>query len=194
MQTALMLGAGLTPPVRRLRLHDSASDDETEWTTLDIDPGGHPNIRMDLGDIEMPVSEQITKELLSEWKSSTGLYDEIHAYDIIEHYGQQGNYEGFFRGFSVLHRALKAGGALIGTTPAHDSLWLWSDPGHRRVITIQTLAFLVKDHYKQLGRTRCTDYRRYVAPYWWTIETYEQQSDVTEFALRAVDDKSSDIR
>ena len=179
-QICLMLGAGLTPPVRVLRLPTSAPDNETKWVTLDINKSGNPDHLFDLGDLEWYIGDD--KEI----NLPGGLYDEIHAYDILEHFGRQGDYIGFFRTFSALHRALVLGGHLIGTTPAYNSLWLFSDPGHRRVITIQTLAFLTKDHYKQLGRTKCTDYREFVDPYWWEIETYESQADVTEFALKAV--------
>lgn len=182
MQRCLMLGAGLAKPVRRLRLEDSAPEGETKWVTLDINPSGKPDHLFDLEalELESPYTDGTTIGL------PEGEFHEIHAYDILEHFGTQGNYVGFFRTFRALHKALVLGGALIGTTPAYDSVWAWGDPGHRRMISIQTLAFLVKDHYKQLGRTRCTDYRQYIDPYWWVMDTYEQQSDTTEFALRTV--------
>ena len=178
MQKVLMLGAGMAKPVRRLRLETSALENETEWETLDVNSSGNPDYLFDLNNLEHE----------GNYLPSYGAkFDEIHAYDILEHFGEQGDYKGFFLTFRSFHKALVPGGALVGTTPAHDSVWLWSDPGHRRVITGQTLAFLTKDHYKQLGRTRCTDYREYVEPYWWELD-FDKQCDSTAFALKTVND------
>lgn len=71
----------------------------------------------------------------------TNSFDEIHIYDSLQRYGQQGD-ERFFRAqFSELHRILKPNGLLVGTVPMWDSPVAWM-PGHTRVITKQGLATL----------------------------------------------------
>ncbi len=172
MQSALMLGAGTTPCMRRIKGPDSASEADTKWTTLDINDSAKPDHVFDLNDLE-------------DGRSIPGSpYDEIHAYEILEHYGRQGDYSGFFTGFRMLHKALVPNGLLFLTVPQDDTTW--GDPGHCRSIQAVTLAFLVEDHYKQLGRTRCTDYREFVAPYWWKIEEVSYKGPSLEAAMRAV--------
>lgn len=89
----------------------------------------------------------------------SNFYDEVHAYEVIEHCsGQQGDEQSFFAFFSEVYRILKPGGALLATVPA--GVWTWSDPGHRRAITWETLSFLSQAEYdKQVGHTPMTDYR-----------------------------------
>lgn len=174
MQKALMLGVGTAPPIRRIKGPDSASEEETKWSTLDISEEANPDYVFDLEDLE------------TQFRLPGGPYDEIHAYDVLEHFGRQGNYHGFFNTFKALHQALVPRGLLFLTVPEHNSEWTWGDPGHCRVIQPQTLAYLVKDHYKQLGRTRCTDYRKYVDPRWWVIEELQYKGQSLEAAMRAV--------
>ena len=175
MQKALMLGAGTCPPMRRIQGPDSAPEEETEWTTLDISPAAKPDYVFDLEVING-----------STYNLPGGRYDEIHAYDVLEHFGRQGDYRGFFYTFNAFHRALVPGGLLFATVPEHDSIWAWGDPGHTRVILPQTIAYLEKEHYQQLGRTRCTDYRAYIDPQWWKIEEIVHKEGSLEFAMRAV--------
>lgn len=69
-------------------------------------------------------------------------FDEIHAYEVLEHIGVQGSARSFFGSFEPIYHALKPDGFLCGTVPSIHSPWLWADPGHRRVITAGTLSFL----------------------------------------------------
>lgn len=88
-------------------------------------------------------------------------FDEIHAYDVLEHIHQQGDYESFFYEFGEYFRILKPNGFLCATVPAAN-IHVWGDPGHRRVINGLTLVYLSRDEVtKQLGKTTITDYRRY---------------------------------
>ena len=86
-------------------------------------------------------------------------FDEIHAYDVIEHIGKQGDYLSFFALFNELHRILRPNGMVYATTPLWDSTWAWSDPGHTRVISADTLTFLDRSVYEECDRTPRTDYR-----------------------------------
>jgi len=88
------------------------------------------------------------------------MIDEIHAYEVLEHLGQQGHVHSFFSHFAEMWRILKPGGYLCATVPSRYSPWLWGDPGHRRAILPQTLIFLDQTSYaSQLGRTAMSDYR-----------------------------------
>lgn len=138
----LLIGAGNS------RDKQLASPDAKEWTdlvTLDIDPDCGPDVVWDLRHLPLPFEDETFRE--------------IHAYEILEHIGQQGDWKTFFAQFSEFHRILKTGGKIFATTPAWDSLWAWSDPGHTRVISEGTIAFLDQDSYSQVGKTTMTDYR-----------------------------------
>ncbi len=96
------------------------------------------------------------------WPDDT--FDEVHAYEVLEHLGRQGDFRSFFGQFQELWRILKPGGYLCGTSPAVGSPWLWGDPGHTRVIQPQSFVYLDQEQYqKQVddprSRTAMTDYR-----------------------------------
>lgn len=114
-------------------------------TTLDVDPGCNPDYVWNLEHMPLPFEDNC--------------FDEIHAYEVLEHLGQQGNYRQFFQQFEEFHRILKPNGLFYGTVPMWDSQWAWGDPGHTRVITTGTLVFLQQASYSGLGETPMTDYR-----------------------------------
>ena len=108
------------------------------------------------------------------------MFDEIHAYEIIEHYGRQGDYRGFFREFGEFWRILKPGGIMAISCPMWDSPWSFGDPGHCRVFAKQSFAWLVEDHYDQLYEDRgssCTDYRELIMGRWWELKGIEETTD-----------------
>jgi len=175
-QSCLMLGSGHTKPFRKLACPVSGQEHEIRWVRLDNNPASEPDILFDLEKLEhgaqLPVPESS--------------FEEIHAYEILEHFGTQGNYRGFFNTFRELWRVLKPGGHLIGTCPSLKSEWLWADPGHTRVICQGTLSFLTKDHYTQLGATASSDYRGFVQPCWWTFIYARETADNFLFCLKKV--------
>jgi SAM-dependent methyltransferase len=171
-----MLGAGHTPVARKLKTKDSAEESNTLWTTLDINPEAHPDVIFDLSRIE--TGEQLP--------FPCDRFDEIHAYEVMEHYGRQGDFRGFFAGFRELWRVLKPGGMLIGTAPSLRSPWLWGDPGHTRVIAHEVVAFLDRRMYDGIGSTPATDYKRFVDPCWWEIQESTSIGDFYQFALKKV--------
>lgn len=176
MQQALMLGAGFAPPARRSRAASSCPDSEVIWTTLDCNPDCQPDILFDLNDIEIPYHQLPV---------DAETFDEIHAYEVMEHYGHQGDHIGFFRGMRELWRVLKPQGILFGTCPLPSSPWAWADPGHRRVVSSGTLAFLGLPMYRKLGDGPVSDYRRYVDPCWWNVD-FEEGEHHTKFALEKI--------
>lgn len=119
-----------------------------ELVTLDIDDEVDADVHHDLSVLPLPFE--------------TGEFDAIHAYQVLEHCGRQGDWKFFFDQFYEFWRILKPGGYFCGMVPMWDSPWAWGDPGHTRVIPAQALAFLEKSAYEQVGKTSMTDYRR-----WW---------------------------
>lgn len=137
-------------------------------TTLDWDVSVKPDIRCDLnamtpwfgwvGDQEprfdTPLPQPplagrcrgiqagwIAREFVSDY------WDEIHAYEVLEHLGQQGDAHSFLAHFGEIWRLLKPNGYLCATVPSWHSRWLWADPSHRRAILPESLVFLDQEQY-----------------------------------------------
>ena len=120
----------------------------SEWielVTLDYDHELKPSVVHDLNNIPYPFDDN--------------MFDEIHAYEVLEHCGKQGDWRFFFNQFEEFWRILKPGGYFVASTPQWDSPWAWGDPGHTRIISPQSLIFLDQTEYKQCGETAMTDYR-----------------------------------
>jgi SAM-dependent methyltransferase len=115
-------------------------------TTLDINPDHNPDVVWDLCRFPFPFDDNT--------------FDEIHAYEVLEHTGAQGDYKFFFQQFSEFWRILKPEGLIAASVPKWDSMWAWSDPSHTRVITDGTLVFLDQSEYlTQVGKTAMSDFR-----------------------------------
>lgn len=82
-------------------------------------------------------------------------FAEVHAYEVLEHLGTQGDAPAFFNTFTNIHRLLVPGGFLFATVPSRHSPWAWGDPSHRRVIQQESLVFLDQDRIAQ-NRARGT--------------------------------------
>lgn len=139
----LLIGCGNS---RRKKL---GLDGPLEWTcltTMDHDPNCGADIVHDLDAVPWPVE--------------TDGFDEVHAYEVLEHLGRQGDYRAFFAHFGEIYRILKPGGVLFATVPAWNDVWAWADPSHTRIIAPQTLVFLDRTQYaRQIGKTAMTDFR-----------------------------------
>jgi SAM-dependent methyltransferase len=139
----LLIGAGNSRDKRII------VEGRIEWsglTTLDIDPNAGADVTHDLTEFPYPFGDDS--------------FEEIHAYEVLEHTGQQGDWRFFFKQFQELWRILKPGGYLIGTSPAPGSAWEWGDPGHTRVMSQECMTFLHQPAYtEQVGKTPMTDYR-----------------------------------
>lgn len=173
MSKCLMLGSGFFPPERKIV---AGNEDEAVWTTLDSNPECKPDHIFDLNNIEDGYQLPF----------APGEFDEIHAYQVLEHFGRQGDYQGFFAGFGELWRILVPGGKLVADTPALSSPWLWGDPGHCRAISWETLTFLTRQSYEGLGKTTSTDYRSSVNGKYWEILYHEVVGNRFAFVLRKV--------
>lgn len=140
----LLIGCGNS---RRKKLgHTDGSAEFQNLTTLDIDPACKPDIVHDLEDLPYPVEDQS--------------FDEIYAFEVLEHTGQQGDWKFFFAQWSEFYRILRPNGLFIGTVPLWTSPWAWADPGHKRVLPQECFVFLDQEEYeKQVGVTAMADYR-----------------------------------
>jgi hypothetical protein len=113
-------------------------------------------------------------------------YDEIHAYEVLEHLGRLGDYLSFFETFSEIWRLLKPGGLFCATCPSRYSEWLWGDPGHTRAILPGSLVFLNQPQYSaQLGQTAMSDYRSCYRADFDTLRAHDNH-ETFWFVLQAV--------
>lgn len=139
----LLLGCG---SARDRRIAVEGRKDWTHLVTLDWNADHRPDVVHDLEVLPYPFEDDT--------------FDEIHAYEVLEHLGQQGDFRSFFAQFSELWRILKPGGHLAATCPSWRSMWAWGDPSHRRVLCTGSLLFLSQWEYqRQIGFTAMSDFR-----------------------------------
>lgn len=158
----------------------------TEWqnlTTLDHNADVKPDIIWDLN--ETPWVHALGTPRSPFTDSS---FDEIHAYEVLEHLGQQGDAASFFAHFSEIWRLLKPGGYLCATVPSLKSPWLWGDPSHRRAISRESLVFLDQSEYTNQvdgGKSPMTDFRNlYTGDF--RLVYAEDDETTLRFVLQAV--------
>lgn len=163
--------------------------------TLDHNPAVKPDIWCDLNRFPwLPLMMDVPGELYEvsssgEIRLPSDFFDEVHAYEVLEHLGQQGDAGAFFACFAEIWRILKAGGWLFATVPSRYSGWLWGDPSHRRAILPETLVFLDQSQYiRQLDGPQKTPMSDFRALYHADFEVLASTDNhVTHaFALRAV--------
>lgn len=171
----LMLGAGSGKPEVKVSTEEG-DNVERDWTTLDLMPIHSPDIEFDLSLIKWGVGIPVDSES----------FDEIHAYEVLEHFSQQGDFKAFFKEFREFWRILKSGGFFYGSCPTRGSFWQWGDPGHTRTISMGTLTFLTKSHYIDEKKSASSNYSDYVDPCWWTVEGSGERDETFFFILRKV--------
>lgn len=165
----LLIGCGNQ---REKVLFQPGNETFTALTTLDIDPNSGADVIHDLDVLPYPFGDD--------------QFDEIHAYEVLEHCGRQGDWRFFFGQFSELWRIMKPGGWLCATCPSTTSRWAWGDPGHTRVIQPESLVFLSQSNYRdQVGRTAMTDYRHVWADDFEPVHI-QDDGESLQFVLKAV--------
>jgi SAM-dependent methyltransferase len=141
--TDLLVGCGSN---RLRRINIGGKTDWSDLVTLDVNDAHKPDIVHDLTVRPLPFEDET--------------FDEIHAYEVLEHLGQQGDWRTWFAEWNEWYRILKPGGVICGTSPWWQSVWAWADPGHTRVLSPEALCFLNQPEYtKQVGDTAMSDYR-----------------------------------
>lgn len=141
----LLLGCGHD---RSKKLFLPGRETWADLVRVDMNPAVEPDVVHDLAVLPLPFADDSAEE--------------IHLYDVLEHTKQQGDWRGFFAEFSEFFRILKPGGHLFGICPRFDKIWAWSDPGHTRVLTPNSLTFLSQAAYAaecRPGGSNRTDYR-----------------------------------
>jgi SAM-dependent methyltransferase len=151
-----------------------------EWSnkliTLDWDESSNPDVLHDLNILPYPFEDD--------------QFEEIHAYEVLEHLSTQGDFRFFFQQFEEFHRILKPGGWFIGTCPVWHDAWAWGDPGHTRIISQESLIFLSQQEYiTQIDEEKraMTDYRGiYEADFELVSRNEPENSPNWAFVLKAI--------
>ena len=160
----LLVGSG-TNLKKQIHFGDEAWQD---LTTLDL---VNANILHDLNNLPYPFEDDS--------------FDEVHAYEVLEHCGTQGDENFFFGQFNEFHRILKPNGLMCLSVPNYQSIWAFGDPGHTRVLPHTVFNYLQKAYYEQLGDTPCSDYRHLIKGYWNGVDM-QQTNDRIYVVLAAV--------
>lgn len=165
----LLLGCGSN---REKKIGVEGRNQWNNLVTLDHNHDHKPDVVHDLDNIPLPFEDNS--------------FDEIHAYDVLEHTGRQGDWRFFFDQWADFWRILKPGGLFMGIIPSPKSIWAWGDPSHTRIIPVESLTFLSQMEYaKQVGETPMTDFRFYYKADFKILQTYSDDI-VSKFILQAV--------
>ena len=155
MKQYLLIGCG---GARDKRIHFPASDEcgpgsiEKDFsggqlTTLDVDPESGADIVHDLNVLPYPLADNA--------------YDEIHAYEVLEHCGRQGDGAYFFGQFREFWRALKPGGYMMISVPMWNDAMAFGVPDHTRVLPDCVFGFLSADYEKvHAGKQGVGNYKK----------------------------------
>ena len=166
----LLLGCGSKH--QKLVIPEPSRPGWTKLTTLDINGDHGPDVVHDLEALPLPFADNS--------------FSEIHAYEVLEHTGRQGDYRFFFGQFEDFWRILEPGGYVCGSVPNPTSVWAWADPSHSRVIAVESFQFLDQSEYaRQVGVTPMSDYR-YVYRGDFELAYSEAFEHRVFFALRAI--------
>ena len=164
-------------------------DLENPWRT-------HFTFDWDIPDSDAMVADDMVAFIgaVDQYIFRESIFDEVHAYEVLEHLGSQGDALAFFTHFSEIWRILKPDGFLCATVPSRYSPWLWGDPSHRRLINEESLSFLDQDNYRQLDGPRPTPMSDFRSIYRADFKVIERQDNHKQFffILQAV--KPSRVR
>jgi SAM-dependent methyltransferase len=145
MKRSLLLGCGNS---RKKKLFLGENRDWTgELTTMDMDPNCGADVIWDLEKHPLPFPDDT--------------FDEMGAYDVLEHFGRQGDWRGYFDEMSDYHRILKPGGLFGIIVPIGNDRF--ADPGHTRFFSANHFGFLNNAFYQNTldANLPITDYRWY---------------------------------
>lgn len=122
------------------------------------------------------------------WPLQTASFDEIHAYDVLEHLGTQGDWRRWFAEMAEVWRLLKPNGLFAAIVPINaDAL---ADPGHRRFFSQSYFNFLSQDFYR-LAREQGANVTDYTWYWHLDFEMVHMQEDAHHLyvMMRKRDDK-----
>jgi len=145
MERSLLIGCG-TNHIKQVQ-----SGDKAEWTgaltTLDMNPQCGADVVWDMENLPLPFDAET--------------FDEIGAYNCMEHWGRQGDWRGWFAEMAEYHRILKPNGTMGIVVPIGDDAL--ADPGHTRMFHANYFGFLNQAFYdrNEVAKSCFTDYRWY---------------------------------
>ena len=169
MKRELLIGCGAK---RDKRMTCDGTQEWSNLSTLDNNKDHNPTHLIDLSVLPYPLGDNI--------------FDEIHAYEVLEHTGAQGDYKFFFRQFEEFWRILKPGGHLLATCPSRHSVWAWGDPSHTRIVQPEQLLFLSQRTYEeQVGKTAMSDFR-YMYKADFEVIYAADNKETVEFIIKAI--------
>lgn len=143
----LLLGSG-SEHSRRVQHSGKTDFSDGVLVKLDMDAGVNPDVVHNLDELPYPFTDNE--------------FDEIHAYECLEHCGRQGDGEFFFAQFGEFWRMLKPDGIVAITVPLWDSEIAWGVPDHKRVFPPSLFGFLEPSYYDNLGKPGYADYRHWL--------------------------------
>lgn len=149
----------------------------SDWdglVTLDLEARHCPDVVWDMNNLPLPFEDNAA--------------DEIHAYEVLEHQGRQGDWKFFFAQWADFWRILKHDGLFMGSVPLPDSPWAWGDPSHTRIVPKESFVFLNQPQYTaQVGITPMSDFRAYYKADFDVIHLQEdKEAGLLYFVLKAV--------
>jgi len=180
MKRYLLLGAG-SEYSKRFKFNVEAGEgagspessfDEGELVKCDIDPDLNPDIVWDLDALPYP------------WADNE--FDEIHAYEVLEHCGTQGDGKFFFGQFAEFWRILKPDGYICISVPMWDSDQAWGVPDHKRVLPRNIFGFLDPSYYENIGKPGFADYRKWLGQTNFQCVGFRETETSLHLVMRAV--------
>ena len=138
----------------------------------DIDPDVNPDVVWDLDQLPYP------------WADNE--FDEIHAYEVLEHTGTQGDGKFFFAQFAELWRILKPNGYLMLSVPMWDSEVALGVPDHKRVLPRNIFGFLEPSYYDNLGKPGYADYRKWLGTTHFKVLSYKETDMSLYMVMQAI--------
>lgn len=130
MQRSLLLGCGNSRQ-KKVYLNGSSAW-AGELTTMDMNPNCGADVVWDLEKRPLPFEDNT--------------FDEMGAFDVLEHIGKTGDWRGYFEEFAEYWRILKPGGTFYIIVPIGQDAF--ADPGHTRFFGKTWFAFLSQENYR----------------------------------------------
>lgn len=172
MKRVLLLGSG-SEHGKRIKFSESPEADfsSVDLVKLDIDPDMNPDVVHDLDVLPYPFVDNE--------------FNEIHAYEVLEHCGRQGDGKFFFDQFAEFWRIIKPAGYMMISVPMWDSPLAWGVPDHKRVLPSEIFGFLSPRYYDNLGKPGFADYRKWLGTTYFEPIGAEEQKHSLFVVLKA---------